>query len=180
MRLADSSAFESRHNVRKTSTACRLSENLCSVLINATTSERCRRLAFSRGLKSRRVNINASTKGKKKHLLQILLIKFKKDLQSGTKAGRLDFPPESALVASYTVHNSTDISKVLLELFFQDLRGVRQLGPRDDLSMCQLTLAFSPLKRVVSSNLPATVAISRTFSNLLYVITSSSRVPEAQ
>jgi len=50
MRFADSSPLVSRHNLRKTSTACKLSENLCSVLIKATTSERCKRLAFNRGL----------------------------------------------------------------------------------------------------------------------------------
>jgi len=51
MSFADSSALDSRHNRRKISTACKLSENLCSVLINATTSERCRRLEFNRGSK---------------------------------------------------------------------------------------------------------------------------------
>ena len=51
--FADSSALDSRHNLRKTSTARKLSENLCSVLIKATTSERCRRLAFNRGLGSK-------------------------------------------------------------------------------------------------------------------------------
>ena len=50
MRFSDSSVFDSRHSLRKTSTACKLSENLCRVLIKATTSERCRRLAFTRGL----------------------------------------------------------------------------------------------------------------------------------
>jgi len=53
MSFADSSPLDSRHNLRKTSAACKLSENLCSVLIKATTSERCRRLAFNRGLSFR-------------------------------------------------------------------------------------------------------------------------------
>ena len=62
-----------------------------------------------------------STREKKGSLLQVFLIEFKKDLQSGTKAGRLDFPPKSALVASHTVHNPTNVSKALFKLLFQDL-----------------------------------------------------------
>lgn len=51
-------------------------------------------------------------------ILQIFLVELKKNLQGGTKAGCLDLAPQSALVAANTVHNSTDISEVLLEFLF--------------------------------------------------------------
>jgi hypothetical protein len=48
-------------------------------------------------------------------LLQIFLVEFEKNLHGSAKAGRLDFPPKSALVTAYTVHDSTDVSEVLLK-----------------------------------------------------------------
>ena len=64
---------------------------------------------------------------KKSVLLQVFLIELKKNLHSGTEAGRLDFPPKSAFVASYTVHNPANISEVLFELLFQNLHKIRQV-----------------------------------------------------
>jgi hypothetical protein len=85
------------------------------VLIKATTSERCRRLAFNRGL----FQMSKIMRTRKKELLlQVFLVELEKDLHSGTEAGRLDFPPKSALVASHTVHNPTNVSEVLFELLF--------------------------------------------------------------
>jgi hypothetical protein len=57
----------------------------------------------------------------RKCLLQIFLVEFEENLHGSAKAGCLDFPPKSALVATYTVHDSTDISEVLLKLLFEDL-----------------------------------------------------------
>lgn len=73
----------------------------------------------------------SASEQKSRSLLQVFLIEFEEDLQSGTKAGRLDFPPKSALVASHTVHDPTNVSKVLLELLFQDLSKIRQVGPSE-------------------------------------------------
>jgi len=111
------------------------------------------------------------------HSLQCFLIQFEKYFESGRESSCLNFPPEPAFIATNTIHNSSYISKMYFELLFQNLK----LPVRPEIRcVWELTLAFSPLKRTVSSNLPVSFAIVRIFPRRSQVSALSSCFPVEQ
>ena len=87
------------------------------------------------------------------YILQCLLIHLEEYLERGAKPRRLDFPPQSALVAPHAIHDAGNIPEMLLELFLQNLRRARLIQClRSNIVRRNLTFAFSPRKSTDSSN----------------------------
>ena len=55
-------------------------------------------------------------------LLEGGLVQLEEDLERCADTGRLDLAPESAFIASYTVHDAGNIAEVILEFILEDLQ----------------------------------------------------------
>ncbi len=114
------------------------------------------------------------------------LVELEEDLESGADAGRLDFTPEAAFVTADAVHDSGDVTEVLLEFFFEDLNGtlvncVRTVvGTKCPSGGGKHTCALSPRNRTVSSNLPTFCAVEIRFFSFSRVYASPSCEPSPQ